>query len=530
MNAYYQVVNSDTGTSLRLMPATDGGKTNIDVQALVEYLTINKIPFQLKELGAAVANLREETMLKLSMQRSLPIPESMSVAVTDMNMTAVCTFIPPSSDGKRLGRSDILAALGQKKIVFGIDEEAIAEFIESPSYLSDVVFARGQEPRHGEDARIEYYFNTDLKARPTLMEDGSVDFFNLNIINHCNKDELLARLYPEDRGDDGCDILGNRIKPRTVKHDVLRFGKNIRISEDKTELYATGSGSVSLVEGRVFVATTMEVENVDTSTGNIEFDGDVVVNGNVCSNFVVKASGNVEVRGVVEGADIDAGGNITIARGMNGMSKGTLRAKGNIIAKFIENATAQANGYVEAGSLMHSHVMAGTEIHVNGRRGFISGGHVAATTLIQGKIFGSEMGTDTVIEVGVSPVVKKRYKELMDQETDDFKIIERAVPILEAARDRYQAGKELSEAQIENVRNLAEVVREKRVTLARLREEIDELETLMTDQKKAQVVVEKTIYPGTKIIISDVSKIIKESVQYCRFIRYQGDVKMVGMN
>ena len=179
---------------------------------------------------------------------------------------------------------------------------------------------------------------------------------------------------------------------------------------------------------------------------------------------------------------------------------------------------------------MHSKVMAGTEVHVNGRRGFISGGHVAATLLIEGKILGSEMGTDTVIEVGISPVVKKRYKELTDQEADDYKIIERAVPILEAARDRYQSGKELSEAQIENVRNLAEVVKEKRLTLARIQSEIDELEMLMGDQKQAQVVVEKVIYPGTKIVISDVSKIIKESMQYCRFIRYQGDVKMVGMN
>lgn len=530
MNAYYQIINSDTGTALRLVPATDNGKAAIDVQELIEYLTVNKVPFQLKELGAAVSNLNEEKLLKLSMQRCLPIQEKIHVSITDMNMSVVCSFVPPSNDGKRLDKNDILTSLSQKKVIYGIDEEVINAFLESPVYMEDIVMAKGVEPRHGTDARIEYYFNTDLKARPTLNEDGSVDFFNLNIINHCEKDELLARLYPEDRGDEGCDVLGNRIKPRTVKHDILRFGKNIRQSEDKTELYAMGSGSVTLVEGRVFVSTTMEVENVDTATGNIHFDGDVIVNGNVCSNFSVQASGNVEVRGVVEGADIEAGGNITIARGMNGMSKGTLRAKGNIIAKFIENATAQANGYVEAGSLMHSQIMAGTEVHVDGRRGFISGGHVSATSLVSGKILGSEMGTDTVIEVGISPVVKKRYKELLEQEEEDSRIIERAVPILEAARDKYLAGKELSESQIENVRSLAEVVREKRGVLAAVRAEIDELDMIMTDEKQAQVIVQKVIYPGTKIVISDVSKIIKESVQYCRFIRYQGDVKMVGMN
>ena len=530
MNAYYQVINNDKGTSLRLVPATGDGKSVIDVQELIEYLTIHKVPFQVKEIGAAVSNLKEETTIKLSMQRSLPIPEHMNISIVDMNMSAVCSFIPPSSDGKSLTKSDIMATFVQKKITYGIDEEAIEAYIESPVYHTDIVLAKGLEPRHGEDARIEYFFNTDLKARPTLKEDGSVDFFNLNIINHCNDGDLLARLYPEDKGDDGCDILGNVIRPRNVKRETLKFGKNIRISDDKTELYATGNGSVSLVDGRVFVSTTMEVENVDTATGNIEFEGDVIVNGNVCSNFSVKASGNVEVHGVVEGADIEAGGNITIARGMNGMSKGSLHAQGNIIAKFIENASAQANGYIEAGSLMHSHIMAGTEVHVSGKRGFISGGHVAATTLIEGKILGSEMGTDTVIEVGVSPVVKKRYKDLMDQEADDFRIIERAVPILEAARDRYQAGKELSETQIENVRNLAQVVKEKRVVLEQIRNEIDELEVLMSDEKQAQVVVQKIIYPGTKIIISDVSKIIKESVQYCRFVRYKGDVTMMGMN
>ena len=120
MNAYFQVINNDMGTSLRLVPATGNGKNSIDVQEVIEYLTINKVPFQLKELGTAISNLREETTLKLSMQRSLPIPESMSVNITDMNMSAVCTFIPPSSDGKRLSRSDIMATLSQKKIVYGI--------------------------------------------------------------------------------------------------------------------------------------------------------------------------------------------------------------------------------------------------------------------------------------------------------------------------------------------------------------------------------------------------------------------------
>lgn len=80
-------------------------------------------------------------------------------------------------------------------------------------------------------------------------------------------------------------------------------------------------GHVSLVEGKVFVSDVYEVENVDLSTGNIDFEGSVQVNGNVSSNFVIRAGGNVIISGVVEGAYIEAGGNIIIARGMNGMAR-----------------------------------------------------------------------------------------------------------------------------------------------------------------------------------------------------------------
>ena len=79
--------------------------------------------------------------------------------------------------------------------------------------------------------------------------------------------------------------------------------------------------------------------------------------------------------------------------------------------------------------MIHSDVMAGTEVVVNGKHGFISGGHVSATSLVDAKILGSEMGTDTVIEVGVSPMVKRRYKELGENMAATIKIMERAVPI-----------------------------------------------------------------------------------------------------
>ena len=86
------------------------------------------------------------------------------------------------------------------------------------------------------------------------------------------------------------------------------------------------------------------------------------------------------------------------------MGKGVLKCGGNVISKFLENATVEAGGYVECGSIMHSNVVAGTEVHVSGKKAFISGGKVTATSKIETRILGSDMGTDTVVEIGVSAI------------------------------------------------------------------------------------------------------------------------------
>ena len=123
----------------------------------------------------------------------------------------------------------------------------------------------------------------------------------------------------------------------------------------------------------MFVSDILEVKDVDSSTGDIDYEGSVKINGNVCANFSVRAKGDIEVSGVVEGAYLEAGGDIIITRGMNGMIKGTLKAGGNIVAKFIENAKVHADGYISTESILHSDVYAASEVLVSGRRGYPEG-------------------------------------------------------------------------------------------------------------------------------------------------------------
>jgi uncharacterized protein (DUF342 family) len=281
-----------------------------------------------------------------------------------------------------------------------------------------------------------------------------------------------------------------------------------------------------LVEGKVFVSNVLEVENVDNSTGNIDYEGSVRVNGNVGTNFVVKAKGNIEVKGVVEGALLEAGGNIIIARGMNGMSRGVLRAEGNVISKFIENAKVAAGGYVSTESILHSEVAAGTSISVTGRRGFITGGRVSAASLIQVKTLGSSMGADTVVEVGIDPGLKQKAQQLQKQIADNNKMIAQIHPVLSAMTQKLAQGVKLKPEQIKSLQEMLQKENQLKEAVERDTAEYESLQALMDESTAAKIEVSGEVFPGTRICISDVSMVVKNSMSYCRFTKERGDVKM----
>ena len=284
-------------------------------------------------------------------------------------------------------------------------------------------------------------------------------------------------------------------------------------------------GHVSLVEGKVFVSDVYEVENVDLSTGNIDFEGSVQVRGNVSSNFVIRAGGNVIISGVVEGAYIEAGGNIIIARGMNGMTKGILKAGGNIVAKFLENSTATAGGYVSTESILHSNVTAATEIQVTGKRGFITGGHVRAGQKIEVKTLGATLGAPTVVEVGVDPEKKAEYMRLQKEVSEIVKTIRDIQPILASFAEKRSKGVRFTPDQINYIRNSAAIMETQKKSLEEKNRRMQELQLEFNPQDRAMVLVRGEVYPGTTIIIGDSSMQVKSTYQYCRFERIDGDVK-----
>lgn len=529
MNGYFQIINEEMQTSVMLYPAKDGG-LELDITEVTDYLTFREIDYNLSSLYAAAKELKKEPVkVFLNTKRGMPEEEMLKVRIAGDDMSASVRFYAPSNDGAVMDRDEILNDLKNRGVAFGICEDVLEHFLSNRQYCKDYEMALGQERTRGEDARVEFLFNTDTKARPTLQADGSVDFFHLNTINNCNCGDVLARLVPAVPSEPGRTVRGEVIPVRETRKAQLRHGKNVELSEDGSELRACVSGHIELEGDRVSVSNVLTLKNVDSSTGNINYSGSIQISGSVCENFTVHAGGNVVVQGVVEGAVIDADGDVVIARGMTGMGKGKITAGGNVIAKFFENAEVLAGGYVDSDSILHSKVNAMDAVHVGGKRGFITGGYICASNGVNVKNLGSNMGADTVVEVGVNPALKQRIQELENTVAENNKLVRQLHPILSSASQKVKKGQQLPPDQLGYIKELYILYHTAKREVKRDNRKLDELQEILENSKHAAVAVSGDVYAGTRIVIGDLSLVVKGRVSHCRFVRERGEVKMKGL-
>lgn len=523
-NGYFRIVKTTGGFGIRMIPAVDGGE-DIRITELIHYLDHMGIPYDLKKIKE-IHQAKEDEICFLGVGECPSIPEQYTLDMSSDKMKATVRFYPPSETGKRLSVDEIVRDLSYQNIVYGIYTKYLERhFNSSGFYCVDMLVAKGKEIVHGVDDKVQYFFNTDIHAKPEAHDDGTVDYYNLNMINHCRKGDVLAKLIRGAEGEEGIDIQGGKIAPREAKRVTFRHGNNIELSEDGMSLTSMVDGHVMLVDQNVFVSDVLEVENVDTSTGNIEYTGSVKVNGNVMNGLKINATGNVLISGIVEGAQIIAGGNIVIARGMNGMTRGILKAGGNVIAKFIENATVEAVGYVNTESILHSNVSAGTEIEVTGRKGFITGGRVQAVQKITVKTLGAMMGAPTIAEVGVNPIVKQEYAQCQKEVVDLVKQIRMQQPVLAGFAEKRAKGIKVSPEQMKYIKEVAQNLEKQKVALEQKNDRMKELRQCFDVEIQSSVVVKGEVYPGTTIIIGDLSAVIQEVYHYCKFEVVDGDVK-----
>jgi len=525
-NAYFGLSVKDGRTYLYLVPAV-GGTSKIEIKEIEEYLTARKIDYNIDEIISAIITFTERKVILLANREVFQEDESVSIVVSNDKLKVMGRFYPPTEKGRLLAKEDIIASMVSRGVKFGANEANIQRFLSDREYCTDYELATATLPVEGRNAQIKLYFNTDTTTKPKTLEDGSVDFHQLNNIVHVNKDDLLAELIPAENGKRGINVIGVPMNPAPVSSRTLKYGKNIRINEEKTKIYSMVDGHVSLVDGYVQVSDIYVIaQDVDASTGDITYEGNVQINGNVRTGYKVFAKGDIIVNGVVEGATLDAGGQIIVKRGIQGMNKALLRAKTNIITKFIESSEVIAGGYITTETILHSTVEALGDITVNGKRGFISGGAVRSGTSIHAKTAGSTMGTNTMLEVGVSPMLLEEGRRI----EKDIPALEaemlRSIQKVDVYKKRMAKGEKLTPDKLADVKNTLNSIKDQEAKLNKMKLRLEELQVETESHNNGNIRIIDAIYPGCQISISGVVQFIKTVSKHCRFVKEGADIKL----
>ena len=370
---------------------------------------------------ASAANLCnvQKTPFGLEVAQRLDAHITVQVALDDM--CATLDIVAPRG-GKPASVSDALSVLIHAGVVFGIDEQALASACAQGACTQHVV-ARGQLAEDGRDATFEALIPETIDRAPKLNDQGLIDYRERGEIPVVQAGAELMRRLPATPGTPGQTVKGRILA--AVPGQNLDFAAKLDGAQvspnDPNLLIASVSGQPVLVQAGVMVEPLLRLKEVNMATGNVHFDGTVHIAGDVVQSMKVQASGDIVVDGMVEGGQLNAGGNIQVAGGV--IAHAQLHAAGSVTARFAEGVTIHAGTLIAIGDMvldcqLHSRnqVIVGANAPQRGR---LVGGCCTAAMLLQVPWLGSSKAPVTKVVVGANPELEAKYAALLQRIEED---------------------------------------------------------------------------------------------------------------
>lgn len=315
---------------------------------------------------------------------------------------------------------ELRGLLRESGVVYGIREKALEELAQGKKNYEETLVAAGTAAKDGRDGFFEYHFNPRPETRPIILPDGSVDYNVLGKIELVTEGQLLVTYHPALQAVTGRDVLGRTIEAREGKELPPLQCKRCEPDEAGCEYIAGTEGNVTIEGGCLTVTPIYVVEgNLDAATGNVDFHGDVLIQGNVFAGVTVKTTGNITVNGHVETAYLNARGDVILKNGMQGSGNGVIRAGRNVMARFLEQTQVYAGKEINTGALLNCEVEAGQNVVIAGNRGNIIGGTVTAVEQISAVSIGNRAGVNTQLVIGLDCEFKYKMEEI-DRQTKEY--------------------------------------------------------------------------------------------------------------
>lgn len=267
-----------------------------------------------------------------------------SMRISDDCMSAFLTV--PSSGERQFTVIELENVLNKYDIIYGLQRDTLKNVLNKKIFDKEIKVAKGK--RIGEKKELSY----DLV-------DGYV-----------MAGQIIAKYKKAERGK---TVTGISVGITLEQELPMNVGAGATCDFEKKKYYALRDGYVSYhaASNTIHVWQVKKIAgSLSPVDGEINYEGIVLVKGDVKSGAKVNAAGSIYVEGFAEDAFLTAGDEILIQKGTNGKGKGKIKAGGDIHGKFFELANLEAEGNVKADYFFKCDINA-KGIEAKGKKGCI---------------------------------------------------------------------------------------------------------------------------------------------------------------
>ena len=226
----------------------------------------------------------------------------------------------------------LMSELFGKNITYGVKHGEVQSLF-SKTEDGVYVIAEGDPPGVTIDERLELNFASGPEEEKSDVGSDKINFRDMVEILSVDPGALLAVKHSGVQGKPGRKVTGEILPAAAPQVLELTGGVGVEIAAGGGMVYAKIGGRPAAKKSgnRYFIDVDPVLHkkgDVDISSGNIRFKGDVVIHGDVCEGMTVQAAGKINILGMVFDARIATQGDITAGQNITGSS---LVAGGNNI-------------------------------------------------------------------------------------------------------------------------------------------------------------------------------------------------------
>lgn len=377
-------------------------------------------------------------------------------------------------------------------------EQRLRQAAENDPNVVQLVLIEGETPLPPKDGVIEWTGDFFRSGFVVDDETGSVDYRRRLEQRSVDGGQLLARVIPPQEGTNGRDVFGKSIPVGKPKQPHVRAGANVRWDAETNSFYADSTGRVRWISNVVSVDSVYSISgSVGLETGDISHPGAVVVGQDIEAGAKVQADGDIDVGGIVESAEIETGGNLTVQGGITGSHGKKIKASGRVHAKYVVETSIEAGGDVGAErEIRHSDVKTlGAVIMPAGR---IVGGEVTAL----GGFDVGEAGSKAMVPTVLIAAVDYRLEAEVGRREKEIQALDKNIKRIRATVGPLMARqKALSNKQREAATELLMRVSQMEGRIGELKQEIEALKAASKALAKPEILIRQKLYPETVLCI-----------------------------